>query len=348
MEKKVTLADIAKQAGVSKQTVSRVINNRDDVAFDTRKRIQEIIDRLGYKPNALARGLSAKQNYTIGLVASRLEYYGPRSMFTSLDKNAHLAGYRLIPYILHEDNPSDIDNHLRNLIALQPDGIIWDIAGTNEQQLAIQDNQIVLSLPIVTAEEKLRGIHTVLEIKHVEASMTAVQHLIDEGYKNIGVITGIPSWFATAQRVEGWRLALQKNGLPAKPKQIVYGDWTSASGVQGIHQLLDQFPTLDAVFVCNDQMGLGVLSELNRCNIRVPEDIGVVGYDDIEESKYYSPPLTTVRQPFDLYAKELVRTVIKMIEENVRERTYTVPAPNAITPELIIRQSSRRNTIEKN
>lgn len=348
MEKKVTLADIAQRAGVSKQTVSRVINNSDDVAYETRKRIQDIIDRLGYKPNALARGLSARQSFTIGVVTSRLEYFGPRSMFTAIDKNAHLAGYRLIPYILHEDNPFNIDNHLRNLIALQPDGIIWDIAGMNAQQLSIQDNQIVSSLPIVTTEEKLKGIHTVLEIKHVEAAMTAVQHLIDEGYKNIGVITGIPSWFASAQRVEGWQLALQKNGLPAKPEQIVYGDWTAASGVEGIHQLLDQFPVLDAVFVCNDQMGLGVVSELNKCNIRVPEDIGVVGYDDIEEAKYYSPPLTTVHQSYDLYAKELVRTVINMIEENVREQTYTVPVPKAITPELVIRESSRRNTINKN
>lgn len=344
MKKTITLADIAKEAGVSKVTVSRVINDRDDVAYETRLRIQEIIDRLGYKPNVLAQGLSAKQSFTIGIVTSSLEYYGPRSMFTSIDIHTHKAGYRLIPYILHEDNPSDIDNHLRNLIALQPDGIIWDIAGRNEQQLAIKDQQLTSLLPIITTEEKLKGIHTVLNIKHVEATATAVDHLIAQGYKNIGIVTGIPSWFASTQRLEGWRLALQKHGLPASQKQIVTGDWTTASGKRGINQLLQQYPELDAVFVSNDQMALGVLSELNERGIRIPQEIGVIGFDGIEEAEYFTPPLTTVHQQFNNYGRELVRIMIKMIEERVRNRAYTVPEPISVTPQLIIRDSSRRNS----
>jgi DNA-binding LacI/PurR family transcriptional regulator len=343
MKKNITLADIAKEAGVSKVTVSRVINDRDDVAYDTRIKIQEIIDQVGYKPNALARGLSAKQSFTIGIVTSRLEYYGPRSMFSAIDINADIVGYRLIPYILHEDNPSDIDNHLRNLIALQPDGIILEIPGINDHQLSIKDNQITSSLPIITTEKKLKGIHTVLNIQHVEASAMAVEHLIDQGYRNIGIITGISSWFATKQRLEGWRLALQRNGLPAKQAQIVEGDWTTASGKSGISQLLTQYPDLDAVFVLNDQMALGVLSELNQRHIRIPQEIGVVGFDGIEEAAYFTPSLTTVYQPFDTFGRELVGIIVKMIEENVRKKTYSIPEPIFITPELIVRDSSRRN-----
>lgn len=342
MENRVTLAYIAKQAGVSKQTVSRVINKRADVSFETRKRVQEIIDDLGYKPNALAQGLSAKQSFTIGVISSRLQYHGPQSMFTAIDSQAHLTGYRVIPYLLHEENYLNIDNHLRTIMAFRPDGIIWDIAKKIKPEPTINESQLLSSVPIVTTDSKLKGIHKVLDIQNVKASAVAVQHLIDQGYKNIGIITGLADWTATEQRLEGWRQALQDNGLAAQDEQIFWGDWTAESGVKGITQLLERNPNLDAVFACNDQMALGVLSELNSRKIVIPEDFGVVGYDDIAESAYFTPSLTTVRQPFDLYGKKLIAILIQMIEENVFSRSYTVPKPVAITPELIIRRSSQR------
>jgi DNA-binding LacI/PurR family transcriptional regulator len=344
MENKITLADIAKQAGVSKQTVSRVINDNPDVSVETRKRIQAIIDSHGYKPNVFARGLSARQTFTIGLISSRLEYNGPRSMLASLDFSAHRAGYRLIPHILHEDNAHEVDKHLQTLIALQPDGIIWEAAGDPKKQVSIGNNEITSSLPIITIYNNLVGVPNVLDIKDTDASRRAVEHLIREGYKNIGIITGPSNWYSTVQRLEGWKIALQENGLPAEKEQIVEGDWTPKSGMNGVIQLLDQFPRLDAVFACNDQMALGTLSELNKRGIRVPQDIGVVGYDDIAEAEFFSPSLTTVRQPFDRYGKELVRIIVKMIKDNVKFQEFTFPEAIDIFPELIIRNSSKRGS----
>ena len=342
METKITLADIAKQAGVSKQTVSRVINNRDDVAYETRVRVQAIIDRLGYRPNAFAQGLSARQSFTIGVISSRLSYFGPQSMLTSIDINAYHAGYRVIPYILHNNHPSEIDNHLRNLIALQPDGIIWEIAGTTENQVPLQDSQFVTSLPIITMNKSLEGIHSVLDVKDFEASIHAVEHLIEQGYTQIGILTGPLNWHVSQQRLNGWKAALAKHGLSATNAQIVEGDWTVQSGTAGISKLLDQYPDLDAVFVCNDQMALGVLSELHQRNIQIPQKVGVVGFDGLNESQFFTPSLTTVHQPFDTYGKELVRMLIGMIEENVRNRAYSIPETITITPELIVRDSSRK------
>lgn len=337
------MKDVAKQAGVSKQTVSRVINNHADVAYSTRIHVEEIIDRLGYKPNALARGLSAKQSFTIGFISSRLEYYGPRSLLMAIDANAHRVGYRVFPYILHEDRPSEIEDHLRSLIALQPDGIIWEMAVRIEDQFLTHDIAELSSLPMITLNGNIQGIHNVLDIEDTEASRKAVEHLVRQGYKNIGIITGPSNWYTTEQRFAGWKVALQEHGLPTSSAQIVEGDWTAASGKQGISQLLKQFPTMDAVFVSNDQMALGALSELHDRDIRIPQDIGIVGYDDVEEAAYYTPSLTTVHQPYDLYGKELIQILVKMIEDNVNDRRYTAPEPIHVTPELIIRESSQKS-----
>lgn len=343
MEKNMTLKEIAEQAGVSKQTVSRVINDHEDVAYETRIRVQEIIDRVGYQPNALARGLSAKRSRTIGVISSRLQYYGPRSLLTSLDINAHLAGYRIIPSILHEDSPSEIENHLRNLIALQPDGIIWEVAVRIGNDFSIEDIQNLTSVPMITMNESLKGVHNVLEVDDTGASRTAVEHLINQGYRNIGIITGPSGWYAAEKRLTGWKIALQENGLSSSSERIVEGDWTAASGKRGIMKLLDRFPEVDAVFACNDQMALGVLHILNKRGIRVPQEIGVVGYDDVDEAACYTPALTTVNQPYDKYGKELLNIMLNMIDDNVRKRKYSVPDPIYITPELVIRESSVRD-----
>jgi len=344
MDKNITLKIIAEQAGVSKQTVSRVINNHEDVAYETRTRIQEIIDSVGYKPNALARGLSAKRSRTIGLISSRLEYYGPRSMLTSLDINAHLAGYRIIPFILHEGSPSEIENHLRNLVALQPDGIIWENAVRIGNEFSIEEVPNLTSIPMITMNESLlKGIHNVLEIDDTEASRTAVEHLVHQGYRNIGILTGPSDWYSTKRRLAGWKITLQEHGISSSSERIVEGDWTAASGRRGIENLLQQFPDVDAIFACNDQMALGVLHELNKRGIRVPQEIGVVGYDDVDEAVYYTPALTTVNQPYDRYGKELLNIMLKMIDDNVRNREYAVPDPIYITPELVIRESSQRD-----
>ena len=344
MIRKITLADIAREAGVSKQTVSRVINDNPDVAIATRKRVQDIIDRLDYQPNVLARKLSARQTHTIGLISSRLHHIGPRSSFVAIDRDADAVGYRVLPYFLHTDEPVNIEMHIRTLMAHQPDAIIWDVSRTWDEPVRIEDPNLLSKIPIITMEYNLLGVPTVLDVGQQEAARQIVHHLFDEGYKHIGIISGPSHWQVAKRRMAGWREALSDRSVSFDERQIAFGDWSAESGVKGIAQLLEQYPEMDAVFACNDQMALGALSILNERGICIPDEMGVVGYDDMPESAFFWPPLTTVHQPFDTYGSILVRKAIEMIESNVRYGTFEAPEMTVIHPEIIIRQSTRRRS----
>jgi LacI family transcriptional regulator len=343
---KITLADIAREAGVSKQTVSRVINKHPDVGRKTRSKIQEIIDRLGYQPNAIARSLSAKQSHIIGVIIARLDQHGPSTMLTEIDREAHLAGYRVIPYIIHDDDISKADMHLRNLMTLQPDGIIWAMTHEEASPESLAKQSIPNSVPIVTTNMDILDVPSVLVIQEEQASKAAVQHLIKQGYRNIGIITGPLSWRISHKRLAGWQAALADAGYSITDKQIAEGDWTAASGESGILKLLEQYPEIDAVFACNDQIALGVLSVIQKQGIKVPQEFGIVGYDNIPESKYFTPSLTTVHQPFAHYGKIIIHSLLEMIEQNLSGEQIVQPETIEICPEMIIRSSSLRQSTE--
>ncbi len=345
MVQKITLADIAREAGVSKQTVSRVINNNPDVARSTRKRVQAIIDRLGYQPNAIARSLGGRQTYTIGLIISHLAYYGGQSMFVSIERGAREAGYTLLPYLLYDKNSNEDENRLNVLLSRQPDAIIWGVPVPHrwEDNITIHEKQILETIPIVTMNEYVFGIPSILEVDNKDGARSVTNHLIDEGYRHIGVITGPADYQVSRKRLSGWHQALTDSDLAAGPDQIVEGDWSAKSGYQGAEQLLAQFPKVDAIFACNDQMALGALSLLHEKGLCIPQEIGVAGYDDMPESEFFTPSLTTVQQPYTLCGAKLVEAVVAMVEENTREGTFTIPETVTIYPQIVIRQSSRRS-----
>ena len=343
MAQQITIADVAKEAGVSKQTVSKVLNDYPDVAIATRKRVQEVIDRLAYQPNALARNLSANQTRTLGVLSSQLSLYGPHSTFVAIDHHANMLGYRIIPYLLQTDNPVDIEHHLRVLMAQRPDAIICEVPRSWEQPIYIRDKDLLSQIPIITMEENLLGVTNVLDLQTQEASRLIVHHLFDEGYKHIGVISGPLHWQVAQRRFDGWSQALKEHGITPGEHCVAYGDWSAASGSRGMAQLIDQYPEIDAVFACNDQMALGALLVLHQRGISVPRDLGVVGFDDIPESEFLWPPLTTVHQPFDQYGDILVHRAIEMVKSNVKYGTFEAPEMTIIRPELVIRQSSNRS-----
>ncbi|QPC80825.1 LacI family DNA-binding transcriptional regulator [Phototrophicus methaneseepsis] len=339
---KITLADIAREAGVSKQTVSRVVNNNPDVAIATRKRVQAIIDRLDYQPNALAKSLSARQTHTIGLISSQLHDFGPLSMLLAIDKGAHDAGYRLLPYLVHDDHRSDVETHLRNLLARQPDAIIWEFSRTWVNAEFMENNSLLASIPIITMENKILGIPTVIDVLQKKAAINGIQHLLDEGYQNIGIIAGPPSWHLSMKRLEGWRACLHEHGLPAEDRQIAQGDWSADSGYQATAHLLETFPEMDAVFATNDKMAMGALNLLHERGIQIPQQMGVLGYDDMPEAKHMYPALTTLHQPFAQYGAAMVKAAVMMIEANIKQENIAPPEIVEFCPELIIRQSTRR------
>lgn len=343
MVQKITLEDIAREAGVSTQTVSRVINNKPDVARKTRRRVQEIIDRLGYLPNTVARSLSSRRTWMMGVVISSIDRYGPNQIFIELDKEAHALGYRLLPYITHDDEIVDISRYTRELIAHQPDGIIWAVMERAGHEEILRQNLVPTSIPLVTMEAVLPDIPKPAFMDQVETSDALVTHLIEQGYQNIGIITG--ELFSTQRgklRIQGWRRALERAGRPTSEERIIHGDWTAESGEHAMAQLIGQFSEIDAVFACNDQMAQGVLSYAYQHDVIVPHELGVVGFDDLPEARYFTPRLTTAKQPYAEFSAITVQTLAEMIDAHLDEQDYIHRETKTLYPEIIIRESSMR------
>jgi len=347
MVNKITLNDIAKKAGVSSQTVSRVINNLPDVSRATRKRVQQIIDEMGYQPNAIARSLSTQRTWMMGVVIGSLDRYGPSRIFVELNKNAYLQGYRLLPYFTYGEDTLEIAKYVQELLTHRPDGIIWAVMERAGHDEVIQESFDGIDIPIVTMEACMPNVPKPVFMDQVKTSDGLTTHLIEQGYSNIGIITGeMRPTVRGRLRIEGWENALRRAGLPYSTLQRAHGDWTAIGGEHAMSQLMEQYPSLDAVFACNDQMALGVLSYAYRHNIHVPSQLGVVGMDDISEAICFNPPLTTARLPFEAFAEQTVQTLARMIDAHVAEEDYIVPDTLMLYPKIIIRESSMRKSVD--
>jgi LacI family transcriptional regulator len=231
------------------------------------------------------------------------------------------------------------------LMAHRPDAIIWEIARSGEEPVVLLDKNLLDQVPIITMEENLLGVPSVLDVQNRTASRQIVHHLFDEGYEHIGVIGGPAHWQVARKRLAGWQQAVVECGFEPQERQIVHGDWSAASGSLAMAQLMDQYPEIDAVYACNDQMALGALIVLHERGIAVPDQFGVAGFDDLPESEFFWPPLTTVHQPFDQYAAILVRSAVEMIESNLKYGSFEAPETTVICPKVVIRKSSKRGRV---
>jgi LacI family transcriptional regulator len=342
ISKALTIKEIARKAGVSTQTVSRVLNDRPDVSRETRKRVQQIIDESGYHPNAIARSLIRQRTYILGLIASHLNFHGPQAHLVQLDREATEVGYTLLPQLIHENDSIDLQQQLRRLLSQQVDGIIWAIPQVDVDTSTLWEQMVLPSMPMISLEDPIPNIPMPAYVDEQTGARLATQHLLSQGYRRIGLITGATNWEVSKKRAFGWRETLQASGFPVEEQHIFQGDWTAASGEQGMYRLLEQYPGIDAVFACNDQMALGALQALHEIGRRVPDDFGVVGFDDFPESAYFWPPLSTVRQPWPEKCAIAVRALIRMIEERREGDNFAVPKTKVLLPELIVRKSSVR------
>ncbi len=336
---RVTIKHVAQEAGVSTQTVSRVVNRVPGVLPDTRQRVQDAIDRLGYRPNVIARSLTQRRSYTIGVVASGIDNYGPSRTLVGIEQGANEAGYSLNLSLLHQPENEDVQPLIDGFLSRQVDGIIWatqEIGGN----LGWLDQEH-FPIPVVFLETRPRRDVSVVNVDSRYGSQIAVQHLLAQGYRKIGVITGPLTWWSARERLQGWRETMTASGLTVEDRQITEGNWSTSSGALGLEMLLRQYPEMDAVFVCNDQMALGVLQTRRKLERRVPEDLAVVGYDDIPEAAYFWPPLTTVRQDLMKFGSTAVGLLSQLI---VSRREESDPPSKSETiwlrPELITRGSS--------
>ncbi|OGO73371.1 MAG: hypothetical protein A2Z49_13240 [Chloroflexi bacterium RBG_19FT_COMBO_56_12] len=337
--RRITIKHVAQEAGVSTQTVSRVINNRPDVAPETRKRILEIIDQLDYRPSELARSLIHRRSFTLGVVTAGLNHIGPNRTLNGITTKAEELGYGLLLKALSRYSVENVQPILQFLLSRQVDGILWAVQEINNNRDWLSEGLRDISVPIFFLTMAPRPGISMLSIDNYAGGVLATQHLLDVGCQNIAHISGPLDWWEARQRKRGWQAILEKAGHKIEEHYSAEGNWSSASGQSAFQQLLDKYPEMDAVFVANDQMALTVLRMACEKGIRVPDDLAVVGFDDIAESAYFWPALTTIKQNQQELGRLAVQELVCTIE--AIRNNETLEAQNILLmPELIIRESS--------
>ena len=333
--KAVTIKEVAREAGVSTQTVSRVLNDRPDVAPETRQNVKAIIDKLGYQPSALARSLKQPRR-TVGVVTAQLGQYGPMRRLLGVESKADELGYSLHLSLVHNPETDNGERLLNDLLSWQVEGVIWAVPEISHNRSWLLHKISQLNVPILFISEQPDNVLPAVSVDNRTGGRLATEHLLAQGYRHIGLITGPLSWDVACQRKLGWQDALSTTAS----NQIVQGDWSAKSGQQGLQQLLEQYPNLDAVLACNDQMALGAMQVAHQLGIRVPEDLGVVGFDNTPEAAYFWPSLTTVRHQLNEQGRIAVEQLIEAIEAKRNTVHVDLPKMTVLEPELIIRASS--------
>ena len=311
---RVTIRQVASAAGVSTQTVSRVINERPDVSADTRLRVQGVIERLRYRPSALARSLAQKRSYTLGVVTAGLRIIGPSRTLAGITAEASATGYALLLEELPRYDTDDTAPIFEALISRHVDGIIWAVPEVGTNRDWIDRLPARLEVPIVYLTMGARRNVSVVSIDNYLGGRLAMGHLLAQGFRKIGHIAGPLDWWESRQRMAAWRDALHEAGLTADDNCWSEGDWSSAGGETAAEQLFQHYPEMDAIFVANDQMALSVLHVAPLHAREVPQDLGVVGFDNIPESAYFLPALTTVEQDQHNVGKVAVEEITGIIE----------------------------------
>jgi DNA-binding LacI/PurR family transcriptional regulator len=327
--RKVRLADVAERASVSLQTVSRVVNGDPKVSAQTRERVEAIIRDLNYEPNSAARTLATGRSRTLGVVCTDTTHYGPASMLLGLEQAARAAGYSINATSLMEITRRSVMEAIASLVGQGVDGVVV-IAPHVSASTALSN--LPKGTPLVALEGGHAADVPAVTVDQVGGAVQATRHLLELGHATVWHIAGPPDWLDGQGRVEGWRSALLAAQAPIPP--MITGDWSARSGYDAGLSLATQ-PEVTAVFAANDQMALGALRAFHEFGRRVPGDISVVGFDDIPESAYFTPPLTTIRQDFDEVGRrglDLLLQEMGVLESGPRDQT--------VAPLLVVRASS--------
>jgi DNA-binding LacI/PurR family transcriptional regulator len=327
--RRAVMADVAKLAGVSHQTVSRVINSSDLVKDDTRARVLAAMRMLDYRPNSVARALATGKSKTLGVLCFDTTLYGPASTLAGIERAAHGAGYFISIFSLLSLDRSAVLDAVDRLRAQGVDGILV-IAPQTADARAV--SELPHDLPVVAVEAGPDQGVPVASVDQIAGAALATQHLLDLGHRTVWHIAGPSDWLEAQQRVDGWRSTLEAAGAPVPP--VLVGDWSAKSGYELGRQLAAE-PDVTAVFVGNDLMALGLLRVMHEEGRELPASLSVVGFDDMPEVAYFTPPLTTVRQDFAEIGRRGFHLLLDEIESGVRSS-----ARATVAPQLIVREST--------
>lgn len=329
LRRPAVMSDVGRLAGVSHQTVSRVINGSPKVRPETRRRVIAAMRELGYRPNSVARALVTGRTNTLGVVSFDTTLYGPASTLFGIERAAHEAGYFMIVASLKALNRSSVSEAVERLRIQGVDGILV-IAPYVEAANALR--HAPTDVPIVAAEAGPVDVLPVVGVDQYAGAVSATRHLLDLGHRTVWHISGPGDFLEARERVDGWRAALEDAGIDPPPP--LSGDWSARAGYD-LGRRLSADPAVTAIFAANDQMALGVLRALHESGREVPGQVSVVGFDDMPEAPYFMPPLTTVRQDFIEVGSRSLRLLVRTIEGGDHTATRSL-----VEPELVVRAST--------
>jgi DNA-binding LacI/PurR family transcriptional regulator len=322
----VVMADVAREAGVSIMTVSRVLHGHPNVAPTTRRDVERAVQRLGYRPNATARALVTGRTQTIGVVSVETPHYGPASTLFGIEAAARAEGlFVTFAVVRGRAGTVEMREAIDHLRAASVDGLVV-VAPLRAARRAVE--QIDVELPVVVLHGTSRATRgATVAIDQAEGARLATRHLIELGHREIRHVRGPRDWPEADVRARTWQEEMRAHGLRAATPLV--GDWTARSGFDAGRRIArDRAAT--AVFVANDQMALGVLLALREAGRRVPEDVSVVGFDDVPEAEFYAPPLTTIRQDFAELGRRCVRRLNALITSGGEANGADVVVPTLV------------------
>lgn len=336
MTKRITLRQVATHAGVSPTTVSNVIRGWPHISTDTRQKVENAIEELGYVPHPIAQGLRTGRTHVIGFIVPDLANPHFAAMVSTTEAIAQEHGYNVLIFNSHDDELLET-NCLNQVVNRWVDGLIIVQAAnatTTTQTLKTITNIPILAMDRIPAD--FDG--PTAKIDNTQAAKLAIQHLYDLGHRKIAHLTGPIGALPARERLEGYHNFLDEFGIRARYTSTHEGTWGAESGYMAMKHLLQGYDHPTAIFASNDSMAIGALHALHEHGLRVPEDVSVVGVDDIELAKHLHPPLTTIRQPIDRMARVGIDLLLKLIED--RENIQLNQSYHVFSPELVVRQST--------
>jgi DNA-binding LacI/PurR family transcriptional regulator len=327
---KTNIRQVAALAGVSHQTVSRVLNGHPSIRPATRERVLKVIEDVNYRPNSAARALATSKNNRIGVLVDSAVEYGPNSTLRGIESAARAAGYSVTSATVGDDDAVGPGTALEHLMAQGIDALCV-IAPRSSSLDRLRKSK--LHMPALVVKSAPDDAFLTASVDQELGAALAVRHLIDLGHRRIAHVAGPLDWLDARARHKAWQTEVKSAGLTEL--DLVVGDWTADFGYE-VARRPDRLPACTAIFAANDQMALGLIHGFAERGIRVPDDISVVGFDDLPEAKHFLPPLTTVRQDFRALGERTVEVLRAVLEGRELDRRST------FAPLLIVRQSSSR------
>ncbi|MEY5023536.1 MAG: hypothetical protein RL569_449 [Actinomycetota bacterium] len=326
--KQANIYDVARLAKVSHQTVSRVLNNNPSIRPETKTRVLKAMESLGYRPSRAARALASSRSKMLGILSSDTDFTGPAAMVHHMEAAARAQGYFVVTVGIDANDEQSVQSGIDHLMKLGIEGL----ALVTPQLRAVEIARAAVSgIPVVTLDSMYRMDELAVSVDNFAGGAAATQHLIDLGHRNIVHISGPQGWFESTTRAAGYTATMLNANLTP---QVIDGDWQIDTGYRIGKRLDIESKGVTALFVANDRMAFGLLHAMREREIEVPKRLSIVGFDDLEESTYSSPPLTTLRQDF----KELGNRAMNLLLSEI-SGTSTKKLDRLI-PELIRRGST--------